>query len=68
MKKSYLALFAASIFLLAGCNEKETQALTEKLQKAEQTITQLNQDLAKSQQDFTAYKNKKCFPCIKSRN
>lgn len=35
MKKSYLALFAASIFLLAGCNEKETQALTEKLQKAE---------------------------------
>ena len=77
MKKSYLALFAASIFLLAGCNEKETQALTEKLQKAEQTITQLNQDLAKSQQDFTAYKaetdqkladlekTKNAFPALK---
>lgn len=77
MKKSYLALFAASIFLLSGCNEKETQALTEKLQKAEQTITQLNQDLAKSQQDFTAYKaendqkladlekTKNAFPALK---
>lgn len=56
MKKSLLALLISSVFALSACNEKEVQALNEKLQQSEQTIAQLNQELAKSQQNFTAFK------------
>lgn len=57
MQKSLITLLISSVFLLSACNEneKEVQVLSEKLQKAEQTIAQLNRDIAKSQQNLTAY-------------
>lgn len=59
MKKSLLTILISSVFLLSACNEKETQAISAKLQQAEQTITQLNQELAKSQQNLTALQEEK---------
>lgn len=56
MRKSLITLLISSVFMLSACNEKDTQAFNEKLQQAEQTIAQLNQELAKSQQNLTAYK------------
>lgn len=56
MKKSLLSLLVSSIFVLSACNEQETQALTQKLKEAEQTITQLKADVEKSQQALNAYK------------
>lgn len=52
MKKSLLTLLISAAFLTA-CNDKDSQALSEKLLKAEQTIAELNQQLGKSSSNST---------------
>lgn len=54
MNKTALALLFSGVFILSACDDKNTQALTEKLQQAEQTIAQLNEQVAKFQQESTA--------------
>ncbi|WP_172539916.1 RsiV family protein [Actinobacillus lignieresii] len=56
MNKTALALLFSGIFVLSACDDKNTQALTEKLQQAEQKIIQLDEQLAKSQQELTAFR------------
>ncbi|WP_439258893.1 DUF3298 domain-containing protein [Lonepinella sp. BR2930] len=51
MKKSLITLLIASTLLLSACEDKEMQT---KLQTAEQTISQLNADLEKSQSELKA--------------
>ncbi|WGE31914.1 RsiV family protein [Actinobacillus genomosp. 2] len=54
MNKTALSLLIAATLMLTACDDKNNQVLTEKLQQADQTITQLNQQLADSQQKLTA--------------
>ncbi|WGE89308.1 RsiV family protein [Actinobacillus arthritidis] len=54
MNKTALSLLIAATLMLTACDDKNNQALTEKLQQAEQTITQLNQQITDSQQKLTA--------------
>ncbi|MDO4430795.1 MAG: DUF3298 domain-containing protein [Lonepinella koalarum] len=49
MKKSILALFITSAFILTGCQEKELKA---KLEYAERDITHLKMDLERSQSEM----------------
>ncbi|WP_439287487.1 DUF3298 domain-containing protein [Lonepinella sp. BR2357] len=56
MKKSLLALLIASTLVLSACDDKDTQA---KLQTAEQTISQLNAQLEKSQAELKVAQEKR---------
>ncbi|SUU49888.1 Uncharacterised protein [Actinobacillus ureae] len=54
MRKSLLAIVVAMSMLVSACNEQNSNAATTQLQQAEQKISQLNEQLAKSQQELTA--------------
>ncbi|WP_439234663.1 hypothetical protein [Lonepinella koalarum] len=51
MKKSLITLIIVSTLMLSACEDKDMQT---KLQAAEQTISQLNADLEKSQSELKA--------------
>ncbi|WGE73276.1 DUF3298 domain-containing protein [Actinobacillus equuli subsp. haemolyticus] len=54
MRKSLLAIVVAMGMLVSACDEKNSASTTTQLQQAEQKISQLNEQLAKSQQELTA--------------
>ncbi|MDU8923351.1 DUF3298 domain-containing protein [Pasteurellaceae bacterium LIM206] len=54
MQKTLLTLLISSTLLLSGCNDQSDSELAEKLQQAEQQISQLNAELVKSQQELAS--------------
>lgn len=54
MRKSLLAIVVAMSILVSACDEQNADATTVQLQQAEQKISQLSEQLAKSQQESIA--------------